>query len=59
MHPGGEALDDFQRGIGQNNVAGLAGLTQGNGQDALFGVQAVPARMKLLGDPPSILQTPR
>lgn len=50
VHPGSETLDDVQRGIRQNNVASLAGFTQWNGQDALFGIQAVPARMKLLGE---------
>ena len=29
-----EILDDVQRGIRQNDVAGLAGFTQWNGQDA-------------------------
>ena len=47
MHPRSEAFHDVQRGVRENDMAGLPCLTQRNGVDSVFRMQVVPAGMKL------------
>ncbi|HET9962270.1 MAG TPA: hypothetical protein VFQ34_08050 [Nitrospiraceae bacterium] len=47
MAPGGQALDYSQGGVGQDHVAGLSGLAEGDGKNALVCIQAFPPGVKL------------